>query len=380
MLRAALCVLGSGEAAPGRQREARRRRITPDDRRTVLHMPGTTTLPRVGARVRARRRAGGRWHKARVVAVRDDACDLDFPNYGMVEGVPPERIQGPEAPTRRRPPPASPLRKPRIRVITRGHKPAEPYRGDRKVDKKLKDSIGWCATRGDVDLLEEALKRRGLGARDAHGWSWLHHAAAGGATDHLKAILRVVRDHDDDDDEEEAPLEACEDLNGMTPLHLACVAKHVDCVRLLLKAGASATSKDSMGFAATELAGKAGHRARRIRALLDSKGETSDYSSSDSESDNDERQSYDPLATLLPDREYDPDPCPAPRHVPGACRCCDALDACEARWNQSTQVWIPPVRPTVGRLPPDGRTWKRSDVRRYYGGTRRNMLGTTRRG
>ena len=102
--------------------------------------------------------------------------------------------------------------------------------------------------------------------------------------------------------------------------------------------------------------------------------------SSDSESDNDERQSYDPLATLLPDREYDPDPCPAPRHVPGACRCCDALDACEARWNQSTQVWIPPVRPTVGRLPPDGRTWKKSDVHRYYGGTRRNLLGTTRRG
>ncbi len=142
-------------------------------------MPGTATLPRVGVKVRARRREGGRWHKARVVAVGDDACDLDFANYGRVEGVPAERIQGTEAPTRRRPAPASPLRKPRIRVITRGHKPAEPYRGDRKVDKKLKDSIGWCATRGDVDLLEEALKRRGLGARDAHGWSWLHHAAAG---------------------------------------------------------------------------------------------------------------------------------------------------------------------------------------------------------
>ena len=28
----------------------------------------------------------------------------------------------------------------------------------------------------------------------------------------------------------------------------------------------------------------------------------------------------------------------------------------------------------------DGRTWTRSDVRRYYGGTRRNLLGTTRRG
>ena len=345
-------------------------------------MPGNTTLPRAGGRVRARRRDGGRWHKARVVAVGDDACDLDFANYGVVEGVPAERIQGTEAPTRRRPPPASLLPKPRIRVRKAGHKPAEPYRGDRKVDKRLKDSIGWCATRGDVDTLEEVLRRRGLGARDAHGWSWLHHAAAGGATDHLKAILRVVRDRDDDDadDDDEAPLDACEDLNGMTPLHLACVAKHVDCVRLLLKAGASVTSKDSMGFTSLELAGKAGHRARRIRALLNSTGETSDYSSSDSESDNDERQSYDPLATLLPDRVYDPDPCPAPRHVPGACRCCDALDACEARWNQSTQVWIPPVRPTVGRLPPDGRTWTRSDVRRYYGGTRRNLLGTTRRG
>ena len=203
-------------------------------------MPGNTTLPRAGGRVRARRRDGGRWHKARVVAVRDDACDLDFANYGVVEGVPAERIQGTEAPTRRRPPPASLLPKPRIRVRKAGHKPAEPYRGDRKVDKRLKDSIGWCATRGDVDTLEEVLRRRGLGARDAHGWSWLHHAAAGGATDHLKAILRVVRDHDDDDDEEEAPLEACEDLNGMTPLHLACVAKPVDCVRLLLKAGACA--------------------------------------------------------------------------------------------------------------------------------------------
>ena len=355
-------------------------------------MPGLTTLPQVGVKVRARRRDGGRWHKARVVAVGDDACDLDFPNYGRVEGVPAERIQGSiqgtEAPTRRRPPPALPLPKPRIQVRTAGHKPAEPYRGDRKVDKKLKDSIGWCATRGDVDLLEEALKRRGLGARDAHGWSWLHHAAAGGATDHLKAILRVVRDRDDDDDDDddEAPLDACEDLNGMTPLHLACVAKHVDCVRLLLKAGASAGSKDSMGFAATELAGKAGHRARRIRALLNSTGETSDYSSSDDDDDGSDdgeaRRStvYDPLATLLPDREYDTHPCPAPRHVPGACRCCDALDACEARWNQSTQVWIPPVRPTVGRLPPDGRTWSKSDVRRYYGGTRRNLLGTTRRG
>ena len=145
-------------------------------------MPGNTTLPRAGGRVRARRRDGGRWHKAHVVAVRDDACDLDFANYGVVEGVPAERIQGTEAPTRRRPPPASLLPKPRIRVRKAGHKPAEPYRGDRKVDKRLKDSIGWCATRGDVDTLEEVLRRRGLGARDAHGWSWLHHAAAGGAT------------------------------------------------------------------------------------------------------------------------------------------------------------------------------------------------------
>ena len=90
-------------------------------------MPGTTTLPREGAKVRARRRDGGRWHKARVVAVGDDACDLDFANYGRVEGVPPERIQGTEAPTRRRPAPASLLRKPRVRVRTAGHKPAEPY-------------------------------------------------------------------------------------------------------------------------------------------------------------------------------------------------------------------------------------------------------------
>ena len=113
-------------------------------------MPGTTVLPRNGAQVRARRRDGGRWHKARVVAVRDDTCDLDFANYGVVEGVPPERIHGTDAPTRRRPAPASPLRKPRprIRVRTAGHEPAEPYRGDRKVDKRLKDSIGWCATRG----------------------------------------------------------------------------------------------------------------------------------------------------------------------------------------------------------------------------------------
>ena len=64
-------------------------------------MPGLTTLPRVGEKVRARRREGGRWHKARVVAVRDDACDLEFANYGLVEGVPAERIQGMEAPTRR---------------------------------------------------------------------------------------------------------------------------------------------------------------------------------------------------------------------------------------------------------------------------------------
>ena len=117
----------------------------------------------------------------------------------VASGVPPERIQGTEAPTRRRPPPASLLPKPRIRVRKAGHKPAEPYRGDRKVDKRLKDSIGWCATRGDVDTLEEVLRRRGLGARDAHGWSWLHHAAARNvrvALAHvaLSPVCVVVRD------------------------------------------------------------------------------------------------------------------------------------------------------------------------------------------
>ena len=92
-------------------------------------MPGNTTLPRAGGRVRARRRDGGRWHKARVVAVGDDACDLDFPNYGVVEGVPAERIQGTEAPTRRRPPPASPSRSRGSGSGRRATSRPEPYRG-----------------------------------------------------------------------------------------------------------------------------------------------------------------------------------------------------------------------------------------------------------
>lgn len=349
-------------------------------------MPGgRTALPRAGAAVRAQRRTGGRWHRARVAAVRDGACDLEFPHYGVVAAVPAERIQATRArPRPPRPKPAPALRKPKVRAQPKGHAPAEPYRGDRKLDKTLKESIGWVATRGDVDLLEAEIKRRGLDESDAHGWSWLHHAAASGATAHLKAMLRFVRD--DDEDADESPLDAREDLNGMMPLHLACVAKHVDAVRVLLKAGAAVDAKDGDGYAAAALAGKGSHRARRVRALLASRGETSDYSSSESEGDDEGDNDDDGAPAVpyapqcLPDREYESRPCAAPRHLPGACRCCDALDACDARARQRTAVWIPPVRAAVGRLPPDGRTWTKGDGARYYAASRRNLLGTTRRG
>ncbi|KAH8057655.1 hypothetical protein JL722_6744 [Aureococcus anophagefferens] len=214
---------------------------------------------REGASVEAQRREGGKWRAATVLHVSDSGAtyDLDFGElYGRKEAA-------------------------------RGLDAVDDF-GDRDAEDALRKSLGWLATRARPADLEDAIADRGVDdVEGLHDWGWLHYAAAAGKDEHVRIILDAVRRaaRDDDgggDDERSAgPLDAKEALDGWTPLHLAVVGRHVAVVRLLLKAGARADAKDKHGDAPLACCAAAGVRAKRVRALLRSKGDDDDPSSSD---------------------------------------------------------------------------------------------------
>lgn len=57
--------------------------------------------------------------------------------------------------------------------------------------------------------------------------------------------------------------------NGQTPLLEACVNGHVECVRLLLEAGANRKTVDSDGQTAMQLAERSAKGSAAIKALLE---------------------------------------------------------------------------------------------------------------
>ncbi|MEZ4238092.1 MAG: ankyrin repeat domain-containing protein [Myxococcota bacterium] len=91
-------------------------------------------------------------------------------------------------------------------------------------------------------------------------WSGLHLAAARGDLGETRALLRAgampeVRG---------GP--SARDGAGVTPLHCAAAAGHVEVVEALLAAGAHPDRRDAAGYAAVHLAASAGHTAV-IKAL-----------------------------------------------------------------------------------------------------------------
>ena len=304
---------------------------------------------REGASVEAQRREGGKWRAATVLHVSESGAtyDLDFGElYGRKEGVAKARVRrGPATaaapPPRRKRKPAKPP-PPRIAESARGLDAVDDFRGDRDAEDALRKSLGWLATRARPADLEDAIADRGVDdVEGLHDWGWLHYAAAAGKDEHVRIILDAVRRaaRDDDgggDDERPAgPLDAKEALDGWTPLHLAVVGRHVAVVRLLLKAGARADAKDKHGDAPLACCAAAGVRAKRVRALLRSKGDDDDPSSSDEDEAprrrRGRRRAAAPRARPA-DYDYDADPFPAPRYVYASCAECNALDACESAW------------------------------------------------
>lgn len=333
---------------------------------------GSSSSParyRSGDRVEGQRREGGKWREAEISSVDEDTYRLDFgTRYGSVGGVPRSRIR--TAPRKKKQvakKACAPVQeshkaapKPRVAPSARGLDATDDFSGDRDaVDDKLRSSLGWLATRARQSALEDALEDRGAGEADDHGWTWLHHAAAAGRDESTRTILAALRREkrragdDGDADDGPTPLDAREAFSGWTPLHLACVGRHVEVARLLLNAGASVDAADDRGDSPADLvAGIDGVRAKRVRALLRSNGAADDPSSSDASSSDStvgfrkrdsassrrraaQRRRAPPPRARAADYDYDADPFLAPRYVYGACAGCNALDPCECRYRRA---------------------------------------------
>jgi ankyrin repeat protein len=116
------------------------------------------------------------------------------------------------------------------------------------------------AAAGRVNAVVETLLAAGadVGARDGQGQTALHHAAAAGHLEILRAVLRAGRDRARVNGRNRA---------GERPLHAAARAGHAEVVRDLLGAGARVRGRDGEGDTALTLAAAGGH-AEVVRDLL----------------------------------------------------------------------------------------------------------------
>ncbi|KAJ1453416.1 hypothetical protein M885DRAFT_619002 [Pelagophyceae sp. CCMP2097] len=238
--------------------------------------------------------------------------------------------------TSRQKPGAPPRRCVDVRESRFGVTPVDEFRGDRDVVDKMKKTLGWLSTRAPVRLLEEALEDGDALLEDGgkHSWTCLHHAAASGCVDHVRAILAHVRaEARNAEDEEEsdslALLDAQEGLNGFSPVHLAVIGKHPQVLRLLLRAGASATTKDKGGDAPKDLCAS---RSRLARILAhpndDSDDEGGGFKKRVVRSEASVRRpgARSPFAALPPDKLYDDFSGCRYTHSTLTCHLCDDRD------------------------------------------------------
>jgi ankyrin repeat protein len=122
------------------------------------------------------------------------------------------------------------------------------------------------AINGNTALMMAAFKRNmpavqallAKGARiERPGWTALHYAAAGGADDIARLLIRRGAQIDPT-----SPLES----GKFTPLMMAAREGKESTVRLLLEAGADASRKNSEGYTAAEIAARADKP--RIAAMI----------------------------------------------------------------------------------------------------------------
>ena len=151
----------------------------------------------------------------------------------------------------------------------KGLDPVRPFDGELR---DLERDVGWMATRAPTSILRQALKDDVLFDDDDHGWTLLHHAAAGGCVDHLRIILA----HSSEDS-----INQPEALQSFTPLHLAVAAKFPDIVKLLMQHGADPEKPDKHGESPRDIAAPARHgpRAKAVRLHLLAGGKKDDEDS-----------------------------------------------------------------------------------------------------
>lgn len=95
---------------------------------------------------------------------------------------------------------------------------------------------------GNLSEVERHLER---GAnrlyRDRHGWTSLHWAAAKGYDELMEILLknypRNIQKY----------INCKDNLAGMTPLHLACIGGHLDCIRILLDFNVKKKLRNNLG-------------------------------------------------------------------------------------------------------------------------------------
>jgi ankyrin repeat protein len=114
-----------------------------------------------------------------------------------------------------------------------------------------KTQVEWRNSKDESALMIAAIKGHTelvklLIAKDADvnktGWTPLHYAASGAKTDVIEILL-----------EHSAYIDA-ESPNGSTPLMMAAMYGNVDCVRMLLEAGADPALKNQLGLSAADFA------------------------------------------------------------------------------------------------------------------------------
>ena len=151
------------------------------------------------------------------------------------------------------------------------------------IEKKV---IGWAAALGPTweNVIDE---------KDDQSWTALHFAASNGQASVIEAILRS-------DEGEQDLVNSKEGMFEWTPMFLAAIGLHIDCVKMLLSNGADANMKDTLGDTALDcMPVKRSRRRDEIRSLLkrhmdpdkvefSSESEDEESDSEECESDNEE--------------------------------------------------------------------------------------------
>lgn len=170
-----------------------------------------------------------------------------------------------------------------------------------EADCSLKTALHWAVQFGHYETLETLLKVRGLKnlleLSDKNDQTVLHYAAYMGNVSVLKTLLEAGARTDAKDQEERTPLHIAaqydnvncvealmhasshetndDDVDGRTPLLLACMHGHYQVVQVLLSLGADVSKRDDEHCTALMLAAARGHTLV-MKILLDNHASVND--------------------------------------------------------------------------------------------------------